>query len=229
MRGPCKKIWIHTTTLNLFGAFQRHYGVCGLEFHKVPHPKVEGVWVISEIYLYSGNEIAAELKSDYRCTNCGAKNAQRVCDCDTARFCSLYCKDQALMNGRHMPYDCDEALGKTLVTRSIVAKKRMIAMKEALERDESLGKQITVVSQNKMQEASRTAEQEKLTADAYFKAKRAKLEASSAATRAALGMSIDPNIAPELQVGGEQHLAAIETPLPELPKKGKEEEKEKEK
>lgn len=218
MMGPCKDVFIHLPTVELIQMINAHYGTCGLEFHKVPHPKIEGLWCISELYVFSGNEIAAEIKSPHKCAYCNASNAHRPCDCEAVFFCSLACKDRALVDSVHTPADCDLALGKVLVQRSVVARKRMIAIKEALEKDADLGKQIAVVEQNRLEDAKRDAERQKQTADEYFRIKRARLDADSAKKRAELGMPIDPNIPPELQVGGTKHAEALATPLPELPK-----------
>lgn len=217
MMGPCKDVFIHLPTVQLIQMINEHYGTCGLEFHKVPHPKIEGLWCISELYVFSGNEISAEIKSPHKCAYCKASNAQRACDCEGVFFCSLACKDRALIDGVHTPADCDQTLGKVIVQRSVMARKRMIAIKEALEKDAEMGKQIAVVEQRRLDDAKRDAERQKQTADEYFRIKRARLDASSAQKRAELGMPADPNIAPELQVGGAKHAEALATPLPELP------------
>jgi hypothetical protein len=218
MPGPCKDVFIHLPTVQLLQMINEHYGTCGMEFHKVPHPKIEGLWCISELFVFSGNEIAAEVKSPNKCAYCGAANAQRACDCEAVFFCSLACKDRATVDYVHTPADCDAALGRVLIQRSVLARKRMITIKEALEKDESLGKQIAVVEQRRLDDAKRDAEAQKQTADEYFRIKRARLDADSAKKRAELGMPIDPNIAPELQVGGAKHAEALATPLPDLPK-----------
>jgi hypothetical protein len=216
MQGPCKKIFIHIPTLQAIQRFRNHYGSCGLEFHRIPHPKLPGIWCVSEIYLLSGNEIAAELKTPYRCHYCNAANAQRLCHCEKVHFCSLRCQDVAVIDRVHTPMQCDELLSQSLIDRSIAAKKRMIAIKDKLEEDEKFGKQIAVVAQRQLEDAQKEVEMSKKTADEYFKAKRERLQATSALARYEQGMERDPNIPDELQVGGARHKAALLQALPKL-------------
>jgi hypothetical protein len=203
--GLCKKMFIHLRDLELIDAIKQQYGSCGLEFHKVPHPVMPHVWIIGEIYVYSGNEIAAELRTKNECFTCARKNASLACVCQSVTFCSVACKERALIEARHLPSHCQAALSRVLVGKASVAKQRMIGLQEMLDKDPELGKQIAVLQQNastSVTTATKTTEAS-VNYDEHIRLKRARLAAESAKIREEQGMPPDPNIAAVVAVAAE--------------------------
>jgi hypothetical protein len=191
--GICKKMFVHTSDLFLINEIKKHYGSCGLEYHKVPHPVMPLVFCIVEIYVYSGNEIAGEVRTKTKCLTCGRKNAGLQCSCQSVFFCSLACKERALVEAKHLPSDCELALRKVVGIRAIEAKNRMIGFNELITKQPDLAKQIAVVPQSTKKAGIDTTQ---MSHEEYMKQKRARLAQSSAEVREKYGMAVDPNIAP---------------------------------
>jgi hypothetical protein len=185
-------MFIHTNDLFLIKEIGNHYGSSGIEFHTVPHPVMPLVWCVVEIYVFSGNEIAGEVRTKNKCLTCGRKNAEMLCTCQSVFFCSLACKERALVEAKHLPSDCEMALRKVVGARAIEAKNRMIGFNELISKQPDLAKQIAVVPQS----AKKTGVDTQISHEEYMKQKRARLAQSSAEVREKYGMAVDPNIAP---------------------------------
>lgn len=207
-----KTVFIHLETLRAISVFRQRYTTCGIEFHRAPHPRMRGVWWITDIYVFAGNAILGEMRSARPCAYCERNTAWLTCYCETVEFCSRACQDRAIVDGKHTPKDCCEAHARHVTQSAVRAKTRMIELKKAIEQDEQFARQISVEQQQKIADLEEDAKRTQQNAADYLRARKARLMAESARSRQASGMEPDPNIPAELQVGGAQHEEALKGP-----------------